>query len=174
MDTCDVNRDGSCGCSGGERPVTPFFRKAAITNQVLMAAPVAVGTAALWRFRRRKLLLYLPAAAAFFTVWRRYVCARCQYYGTECSTMLGVLTEKMMPKDETKSLDRNMMVVDFIYMGALMMIPMRQVFRRPLTALAYFGLTAAGFGSIFLNSCSRCGNEFCPMKDLSRMLNDQQ
>lgn len=171
METSDLNCGDSCDCSGFDQPETPFDRRSAMTNQILMAAPVAVGTLALWRYRKRKLLVYLPAVVAFFTVWRRYVCARCQYYGTECSTMLGVLTEKMMPKDETRSLDRNMMIVDFAYMGAMMMIPMRQVLKKPWLALAYFGITAAGFGSIFFNACSRCGNEFCPMKDMSNKLN---
>jgi hypothetical protein len=173
MDTGDVNREKPCGCSACEQPVTPFDHRRAITNQVFMAAPVAVGTAALWRYRRRKLLVYLPAAAAFFTVWRRYVCARCQYYGTECSTMLGVITAKMMPRDETRHLDRNAMIVDFVFMGAIMLMPLRQVLKKPGLAIAYLGITAAGMGSILFSACGRCGNEFCPMKDLNRMLNQQ-
>src|SRR5450756_2906943 len=71
----------TCGCPASQ-DASPWDRKSAITNQVLMGAPVLVGTAALWRYRRRKLLVFLPAGTAFLTVWRRWTCARCQYYGT--------------------------------------------------------------------------------------------
>jgi hypothetical protein len=145
-------------------------RQNAVINQALMAAPVLVGTVALARYRARKLLLYIPAVAALLTVWRRYVCARCRYYGTECSTLLGVMTAKMIPRDDMVPLDRNTMVADFAIMGAIMAMPLREVIRNPSLALAYLLSTVAGMGSILVNACGRCGNDFCPMKDLRRTL----
>jgi len=38
------------------------------------------------------------------TAWRRFVCARCRYYGQKCSTLLGIMTARMMPRDEGKAL----------------------------------------------------------------------
>lgn len=150
------------GCTCQE----PDRHAQATINQVLMGLPVLVATYALARHRARKLLVYLPAVAAFLTVWRRWVCARCTYYGKECSTLLGVMTARMMPRDETRELDRNTMIVDFAFMGAIMALPLRQVLRRPLTALAYAVTSALAVGSILLRSCDSCENEFCPMKDL--------
>lgn len=161
---------GTCGCSaaGAEGP---WDRRSATINQALMGIPVLVGTAALARYRRRKLLLFLPVVAAFFTVWRKWTCARCQYYGAECSTLLGIATAKMMPRDTEHELDRNMMTLDFAFMGAMMLIPLRQVLKSPVLAAAYLLGTAAGFYAILSNACPRCGNDFCPMKDVSKRLN---
>jgi hypothetical protein len=159
----------TCGCPASQ-DASPWDRQSAITNQVLMGAPVLVGTAALWRYRWRKLLVFLPAVTAFLTVWRRWTCARCQYYGTECSTLLGIATAKMMPRDTEHELDRNMMTLDFAFLGAVMLIPLRQVLKSKLLTAAYLLGTVAGFYGILKNACPRCGNEFCPMKDLAGRL----
>jgi hypothetical protein len=142
----------------------------AVVNQALMGVMTAVGAVAIARYRARKLLIYIPAVVAFLTWWRRYVCARCQYYGRECSTLLGVATARMMPRDETAHLDRRVMSVDLAMIGALALMPVRQVLKSPVLALAYLLSGAAGLSRVLLKSCGVCGNEFCPMKDLREMI----
>jgi hypothetical protein len=168
MGTC-CNAD-TPECRGCEEAGSPWDTASAVRNQVLMSLPVAVGALALWKYRARKLLVYVPAAVYFMTGWRKYICARCQYYGTECSTMLGVATARMMPRDETKQLDRNAMTADLAYIGALVALPLRQVLKSPRLAAIYFAASIGGMASVLFTSCGRCGNEFCPMKDLYRVL----
>ncbi|MBU1672569.1 MAG: hypothetical protein KKF41_03905 [Actinobacteria bacterium] len=159
-----------CDMECGVTEVTPWDRSSAVRNQVLMSAPVVLGAWAIARHRPRRLLLYLPAAVAFMTLWRRWVCARCRYYGRECSTMLGVMTARMMPRDEEHALDRQTMMVDFAFIGALALIPLPSALKRPRLALAYLASLAAGLTAVVLDACPRCENEFCPMKDVRRSL----
>lgn len=145
---------------------TPWDRASAIRNQALMSLPIALGTFALARYRARKLLVFLPAVAAFLTVWRKFVCARCRYYGRECSTLLGIATARMMPRDTEHELGRSEMVWDFAFIGALLLMPLRQVLKSGILTVAYLGSAAASLAAILFDACGRCENEFCPMKDV--------
>lgn len=138
---------------------SPWDRNSAIVNQVLMGIPVAIGAQAIARYRPLKLIYYLPGVVLLVTAWRRFVCARCQYYGKECSTLLGISTARMMPRDEEKALDRNTMMADFTYMGVLALIPLPQVlkkgawrsctcFRWPHSFRRYCSTRAGGAGTI--------------------------
>jgi hypothetical protein len=169
VDESTTNNGAPCGCEVDGAP-SPWDLQSATVNQVLMSAPTLIGAVALLRYRRRKLLLFLPAAAAFVTVWRRYTCARCRYYGQACSTLLGIATARMMPRDTERELDRRTMQLDFAFLGALMLIPLRQVLKSRVLAVAYFLTSGACVAAILRNACPRCGNEFCPMKDLSRLV----
>lgn len=147
-------------------PGSEWDRADAIRNQVLMFMPFMVGSYAIARHRPGKLLCYVPAVVVFTTYWRRFVCARCIYYGRECSTMLGIITARMMPRDESKELDRNAMIVDFAYIGTLSLLPLPQVLKSRRLTVLYLLSAAAGFTAILAGACGRCANEFCPMKDL--------
>lgn len=156
----------SCGCGDD----SPWDRESATLNQALMGLPVLIGSLAMAKYGRRKLLYYIPGVALFLTCWRRFTCARCRYYGRECSTMLGIMTARMMPPDEGKPLDRNAMYADFAFIGLLSILPLPQVFKRLSLGVLYLAAVAAGFSAILFNACGRCGNDFCPMKDLHRVV----
>jgi hypothetical protein len=158
-----VQDDAGCGCG---RTQDEWDRQGAVRNQVLMWLPHIVGAFAIAKHRPCKLLYYVPGVVAFYTWWRRFVCARCRYYGRPCSTMLGVMTARMMPRDEAKALDRNTMIADFAFLGALWLIPLPQALKSFKTAILYLGSLAGITGSILSDACGRCGNEFCPMKDV--------
>jgi hypothetical protein len=142
-------------------------RSSAVRNQVLMLLPMPIGAWAIARFKPRKLPAYVAGVVAFFTVYRRFTCARCQYYGRECSTMLGVMTAAMMPRSQ-KPLDRAGMTVDLSLLGALAMVPLPQVFKKWWLAFLYLASLGAGTAAILFTACGRCGNEFCIMKDVHR------
>ena len=152
----------------GREECSPWDRNSAIVNQVLMGIPVAIGTRAIARYRPLKLIYYLPGVVLLVTAWRRFVCARCRYYGKECATLLGIATARMMPRDEEKALDRNTMFADFTFIGVLALIPLPQVLKRSRLAVPYLLSLAAFFFAILFNACGRCGNDFCPMKDLEK------
>ena len=60
------------------------------------------------------------------------------------------------------------MIADFAFIGALVMLPLPQVLKSFRVAALYLASAAATVGAILFNACPRCGNDFCPMKDLSR------
>jgi len=125
------------------------------------------------RNRPIKLLCYVPGVVLFLTAWRRLVCARCRYYGMKCSTFLGVFTAMMWPCDESRPLDRKAMMADFALLGLLLMVPLPQVLRGFRLTVLYVTAVFAATSSMLLNSCWRCGNRFCPMKDVSRRISVQ-
>lgn len=145
----------------------PWDRQTAMRNTTVLALPFLVATYALVRERPRKLLLFLPLVAFFLTGWRRFVCARCRYYGQECVTMLGILTERMMPPDEERPLDRNAMLADFAYVGFMMTVPMRQILKRPVTAILFAFLLLLAVFVVQSRACPVCENDFCPLKQLN-------
>ena len=136
----------------------------------MMGLPAVIGTLAIARSRPRRLMLYIPAFTFFLTGWRKFVCARCDYYGKECSTYLGVLTAKIMPPARERPLDRNAMWRDFAFMGALILMPLRDAFKSRRMAVAYLASLIAGIATILVNGCGKCSNDFCPMKDARRKL----
>ena len=159
--------EGSCSGEAQESPWTPM---GSTINSSLMMLPTVVGSWALWKHKRRKLLTFQLLAVVFMTAWRRLICARCRYYGKPCSTWLGVVTSKMMDRDESKELDRNAMIADFAYIGLLVLYPLPQVLKSFRLTVLYLLSTLLGFGNILTRACDRCGNEFCPMKDLYRRI----
>ena len=138
-------------------------------NTGLMGASMAIGASAIARHKPIKLAVFVPGVVALMTWWRRFVCARCVYYGRTCSTLLGVWTSKIMPRDEGRELDRDAMVVDLAFIGLLAAMPLPQVLRSRKLAALYCAALALGFGRILFLSCPSCANEFCPMKDLHGM-----
>jgi hypothetical protein len=151
-------------------PLEDWDMKSAVANQVLLCLPFPIGVYALWKHKPWKLPLFVGGAVAFLTVCRRYACARCRYYGRECSTLLGIATARMMRPNTDRELDRRAMAADFAFVGAVVMIPLPEALKSLRLAALYLGACAAAVGAILLNACPRCGNDFCPMKDLSDLL----
>ena len=160
---------GSCSCEGRSKEPGEDTLRAGI-NTGLMASSMAIGAAAIARYKPIKLLLFVPGVIALATWWRKFVCARCVYYGRMCSTLLGVWTSKIMPRDEERELDREAMTVDLAFIGLLAAIPLPQVMRNRKLAALYFAMLVLGFGRILFQSCPSCANEFCPMKDMHRVV----
>ena len=168
MDTQE-QAQGGCSCEGREEPTADEVTNATI-NTALMGATIAVGAAAIAKYKPAKLLLFVPGVVVFMTWWRKFVCARCVYYGRTCSTLFGVWTSRMMPRDEEHPLDREAMVLDLAFIGAMGVFPLPQLRRNRKLALLYLALLGLGMGRILFKSCPSCANEFCPMKDLQGMV----
>jgi hypothetical protein len=148
----------------------PFNRRNAMVNQVFFSTPTVIALYAIAKYKPRKLPIFLAGNAALYTVMRRLVCARCQYYGQPCSTMLGIMTAKMMPRDESKALDRNGIYADFAVMFALGFYAAPQIDKSLKLSLIYHASVVAAFGAVLFNACGKCGNDFCPMKDLHKAI----
>jgi len=164
METEDI-APGGCSCEG-QSGVSDEDMVRATINTGLMGAAMAIGGAAIARYKPVKLLLFVPGVVGLMTWWRKFVCARCVYYGKTCSTLLGVWTSKIMPRDEERELDRETMTVDLALIGLLAVMPLPQVMRSRKLAALYFATLGLAFGRLLSLSCPGCANEFCPMKDL--------
>ncbi len=151
----------------------PFDRRRAIVNQVFFSMPAVIDLYAIAKYKPRKLPFFLAGNAAIYTLMRRFVCARCRYYGQPCSTMLGIMTSKIMPRDENRKLDRNVMIVDLAVIFGLGFYAMPQLNKSLKLALVRNAFAIAAIGSILSNACPKCGNDFCPMKDVRKAITRQ-
>ncbi len=150
----------------GENEGPNWDLKTAVQNQLAMMLPVFLGATALVRKRSKKLLPYLLLVGFFHTLWRRVVCARCQYYGKTCSTLLGIFTSRIMPRDEKKKLDRNTMLIDFTMVGLIAFLPLKEALSTKKVRVLYPVSLLLGISAIFFRGCPECGNDFCPLKQL--------
>ncbi|RJP27734.1 MAG: hypothetical protein C4536_13555 [Actinobacteria bacterium] len=148
----------------------PFDRKNAILNHVFSSMPAAIALYAIAKYKPRKLPVFLAANTILSTVMRRFVCARCQYYGQPCSTMLGIWTAKIMPRDGSKKLDRNAIIADMVFMTAMLTYASPQIFKHYKIAVLYMASVFALWVRLLFNACGRCGNDFCPMKDVRKVI----
>jgi hypothetical protein len=80
--------------------------------------------------------------------------------------MLSMMTARIMPRDESRPLGRNDIIADLAFAFAIGFYAMPQILKNYRVALAYQASLAIGFGALLYNACDRCGNDFCPMKDL--------
>jgi hypothetical protein len=153
-----------------EEVQNPFDRKQAIINQFFFSIPPVISLYAIARYKPRKLPFYLASSAAVYLGMRPFVCARCQYYGQPCATMLGVMTSKITPRDESKPLGRNMMLFDLALINALGFYAAPEVKKSRKLALINNIAGLVAFAAVLFSACGKCGNEFCPMKSVRKAI----
>ena len=99
---------------------------------------------------------------AITTLVRKIVCCRCDYYGTECSTLMGRWTAMLFKKDEEHSLTPGAFYVDFALIGSSIVFPLPQVGKMGARYLAFYILavlvSALGFRRL---ACARCPVDVC-------------
>gem|GEM_PF-991099 len=110
------------------------------------------------------LIIWLSAFVIFVYPLRYLICARCPYYGMDCSSKAGRLVTRMFKKQEGKSMVMGLWL-DVMFFAFLFVYPLPHI-RRVKGALwtmawcsAFFVafLTATRFG------CSVCPFTFCPI-----------
>jgi len=114
----------------------------------------------------KKAPLRLPVFAglwvAITTAVRKVVCCRCEYYGTDCSTLMGKWTAMLFEKDEEHPLTAEAFYLDFGLIGASMLFPLPQVKKMGSRYLAaYFLALLAGAAGIRQLACRHCPNSVC-------------
>lgn len=171
MDT-EEEATGGCSCEG-RYAVPEEDRVRATINTGLMGTAMAIGGVAMALYKPWKLILFVPGVVGLMTWGRKFVCARCVYYGKTCSTLLGVWTAAIMPRDEEREIDRETMFVDLGILGLLAVMPLPQVLKNRKLAVLYFAALALCSGRLLTSSCPSCANDFCPMKDVQAMVSPQ-
>ena len=158
-----------CSCAGcseecSEAPPNPWPRGTAYVTTALFGIPVSMGAYALLRKAPRRLPIFVSIWAALATAVRQVVCCRCEYYGQECSTLMGLWTASRFERDEDNPLTAEAFQLDFALIGASMLYPLPQVARMGQRYLAFYALSiAVGGAGMRLLACRVCPNDVCFM-----------
>ena len=156
---------GKQGCSqaGCEECVeSPWPHGTSYITTALFGLPGLMGAYALLRKAPLRLPIFAGIWTAIGTVVRKVVCCRCEYYGTECSTLMGKWTAMIYEKDEEHPLTTEAFYVDFGLIGASILFPLPQVKKMGMRYLmAYLFITLGSLLAIRQLACSRCPNDVC-------------
>ncbi len=118
-----------------------------------------------------KLVVWFIILILFCYPLRYLVCARCPYYGKNCSTYFGRIIPFLFKKQEGKSMKLGLWLDLVIYM-ILFVIPLPEVwqFGGIFTLALYFGTLL--FMSIIISrlGCANCPLTFCPIGQVSRRI----
>jgi hypothetical protein len=116
--------------------------------------------------------VFLVWVAAFaFKLWgvRYIVCARCPYYGEDCSCFYGRFTAHFYKKQENKSMKMGLWIDLFVW-AFIFLFPLYHYLDAGMDLFALFwcSIFAFMFGSLSVFACSTCPFEFCPQGFVGR------
>jgi len=118
-----------------------------------------------------KLVVWLGLFALFAIPLRYLVCARCPYYGENCSTFMGKAVPFLFKKQEGQSMKLGLWL-DVAFIGLLFLIPLPDAWR--LGGLVLLLLWISIFGLMFALlsrlACSACPFTFCPIGKAGRAI----
>jgi hypothetical protein len=168
MDKEDSRAAGcDCGCSAigcAELNVSPWPPGTASKTTALFGLPGLLGIYALLRKAPRRLPLFAALWVVIATAVRKVVCCRCDYYGTECSTLMGKWTAMIFEKDEEHPLTTEAFYLDFALIGASVLFPLPQVKKMgSLYLLLYIASVLGSSLAVKQMACRYCPNTVCFM-----------
>ena len=159
MDNCC---DRSCSQSECTHEGSPWTGGTAYVTTALFGAPGLLGAYALLRKAPLRLPVFAGIWVAITTLVRKIVCCRCDYFGTECSTLMGKWSAMLFEKDEDHPLTAEAFYVDFALIGSSILVPLPQVRKMGARYLALYVLvvlvSAVGLRQL---ACSRCPVDVC-------------
>ena len=124
--------------------------------------PASLGAYALLKKAPLRLPIFAGIWVTIATLVRKIVCCRCDYYGTECSTLMGKWTAMLFEKDEEHPLTAEAFYVDFGLIGASILFPLPQVRKMGVWYLAlYVAAVLIGTISVRQLACRHCPIDVC-------------
>jgi hypothetical protein len=143
---------------------SPWPQGTSYINTAFFGVPALMGMYALLKKAPLRLPILAGMWVAISTVMRKVVCCRCEYYGKDCSTLMGKLTPLMYEKDEEHPLTAQSFYMDFTLIGASILFPLPQVKKMGRGYLiAYILALLVGGVVIRLLGCGNCPIAVCPM-----------
>ena len=111
-----------------------------------------------------KLIIWLSALGIIVYPLRYLICARCPYYGMECSSGLGKLVPRLFKKQEGKSMVMGLWL-DIVFFTFLFAYPLPYIWRTegPLFLLIWCFAWFLAFTVLTRVACSVCPFTFCPI-----------
>jgi len=159
-----ADRTDCMGTDHAECGGSPWPRGTSYITTAFFGAPALMGMYALLRKAPLRLPIFAGLWLAISTVVRKVVCCRCDYYGKECSTLMGKWTSRLYEKDEEHPLTAEAFYLDFALIGASVLFPLPQVKKMGNRYLVLYVLALlAGSAVIRLLACRNCPNVVCPM-----------
>ncbi len=135
-----------------------------------MLPTLLVGIYVLAHTNIAKLIIWLIIWVIFAYPLRYLICARCPYYGKNCSTYYGIMVKYMFKKQEGKSMKTGLWL-DIVFFLIIIGLPIPEMWQ--------FGgiiMLPVWFGTMFLMSiaiggmgCKYCPLTFCPVGKMNRM-----
>jgi hypothetical protein len=157
----------AAGCPGegcSQMTESPWPPGTATRTTALFGLPAVLGIWALLRKAPRRLPVYMALWVVIMTVVRKYVCCRCDYYGQECSTLMGKWTAMIYEKDEEHPLTTEAFYLDFALIGASVLFPLPQVKKMGFFYLLLYVAAALGSSlAVRQMACKYCPNVVCFM-----------
>ncbi|MBU0991583.1 MAG: hypothetical protein KJ737_03725 [Proteobacteria bacterium] len=104
-------------------------------------------------------------------VIRYIVCARCPYYGENCSCFYGKLAARLFEKQENKSMKMGLWIDCFVWYF-IFLYPLYYYLKLDMDVYAMFWvfLFFAMSGTLSVLACSTCPFEFCPQGYVGRIV----
>jgi hypothetical protein len=156
------HEQGFSGAGCAECAESPWPHGTGYITTALFGMPGLMGAYALLKKAPLRLPVFAGIWAAIVTVVRKIICCRCDYYGTECSTLMGKWTAMIYEKDEEHPLTTEAFYVDFGLIGASILFPLPQVKKMGARYLAtYLFVTLGSLLAIRQLACSRCPIDVC-------------
>lgn len=110
-----------------------------------------------------KLIIWLIAYSIFTYPLRYLICARCLYYGMDCSSGFGKLVPKMFKKQEGKTMQLGLWL-DVLFFAFLFVYPLLYIWRKGfLFIIVWCGAFLLAFIVLTRLACSICPFTFCPI-----------
>jgi hypothetical protein len=157
---CPVTDCAECGES-------PWPAGTSYITTAFFGVPALMGMYALMKKAPMRLPIFAGLWLAITTVMRKVVCCRCEYYGKDCSTLMGKLTPYLYEKDSEHPLTAEAFYLDFALIGASMLFPLPQVKKMGRGYLLLYVLAlVAGSVVIRLLACNNCPVAVCPMNSM--------
>lgn len=144
--------------------VNPWIPGTAYVTTSFYGLIMAMGTYALAKKAPRRLPLYAVMWVVLSTLVRKIICCRCEFYGQECSTLMGKWTAMILEPDRERELTADAFYLDMALVGANILYPVPQVYQMGKRYFALYLLFAVlGAVVVRLLACSRCPNAVCVM-----------
>ncbi len=153
---------------GEERATNPWPKSTSFAVTGALAIPGIMGIYALAKKAPRRLPLQVSLWVALTTALRRVICARCDYYGEYCSTLMGKWTALFLERDN-QPLEAAGFYWDAILGACIILYPLPQAAKVSWRfAVIYLFSWAAALTLFNLLACRVCPIQACPMPGRGR------
>ncbi len=114
---------------------------------------------------------YVVLLILLYSVFRYYLCTRCEYYGTHCPSFgLGIYTSRIFPQQEGKSINIPVGAVDILSFFVVLFYPIPWLVNSIPLLILYLILLVSFFAVKSYTGCRYCNKDFCPLSTMSRKM----
>jgi len=114
---------------------------------------------------------YVVLWILLYSVFRYYLCTRCEYYGKHCASFgLGIYTSRIFPKQEGKNINIPVGAVDILSFFVVLFYPIPWLINNIPLLIVYLILLVSFFTVKSYTGCRYCNKDFCPLSTMSRKM----